>query len=94
MHAKLLFPDKRSRFNERRADANLHAFVAIIWDIFYISTTYQGLSIPESAWTYVLPGLVITNRLLIISIDVKGKDSMILFKIKETAHFNSGHVLF
>ena len=24
----------------------------------------------------------------------KGKDSMILFKIKETAHINSGHVLF
>ena len=35
-----------------------------------------------------------TNRLLIISADLKGKDSMILFKIKETAHFNSGHVLF
>ena len=35
-----------------------------------------------------------TNRLLIISADVKGKDNMILFKIKETAHFNSGHVLF
>ena len=33
MHAKLLFPDKRSRFNERRTDANLHAFVAIIGDI-------------------------------------------------------------
>ena len=30
MHAKLLFPDKRSRFNERRAEANLHAFVPII----------------------------------------------------------------
>ena len=26
MHTKLLFPDKRSRFNERRTDANLHAF--------------------------------------------------------------------
>ena len=35
-----------------------------------------------------------TNRLLIISADVKGKDSMILFKIKETTHFNSGRVLF
>ena len=35
-----------------------------------------------------------TNRLLIISADAKGKDSMILFKIKETAHFDSGHVLF
>ena len=35
-----------------------------------------------------------TKRLLIISADAKGKDSMILFKIKETAHFNSGHVLF
>ena len=35
-----------------------------------------------------------TNRLLIISADVKGKDSMILFKIKETAHVNSGHMLF
>ena len=33
-------------------------------------------------------------RLLIISADAKGKDSMILFKIKETAHINSGHVLF
>ena len=33
MHAKLLFPDKRSRFNERRTDAKLHAFVAIIGDI-------------------------------------------------------------
>ena len=31
-----------------------------------------------------------TKRLLIISADAKGKDSMILFKIKETAH----HVLF
>ena len=32
MHAKLLFPDKCSRFNERRTDANA-AFVAIIEDI-------------------------------------------------------------
>ena len=32
-----------------------------------------------------------TKRLLIISADTKGKDSMILFKIKETAHINSGH---
>ena len=32
--------------------------------------------------------------MLIISDDAKGKDSMILFKIKETAHINSGHVLF
>ena len=35
-----------------------------------------------------------TKRLQIISADAKGKDSMILFKIKETAHINSGHVLF
>ena len=35
-----------------------------------------------------------TKRPLIISADTKGKDSMILFKIKETAHINSGHVLF
>ena len=35
-----------------------------------------------------------TKRLLIISADAKGKDSMILFKIKETAHINYGHVLF
>ena len=35
-----------------------------------------------------------TKRLLIISADAKGKDSMILFKIKETAHINSGYVLF
>ena len=34
------------------------------------------------------------KRLLIISTVAKGKDSMILFKIKETAHINSGHVLF
>ena len=40
--------------------------------------------------TYVLRAI----RLIIISADVKGKDSMVLFKIKETAHFNSGHVLF
>ena len=33
------------------------------------------------------------KRLLIISADAKGKDSMILLKIKETAHINSGHVL-
>ena len=33
MHTKLLFPDKRSRFHERRTEANLHAFVAIITDI-------------------------------------------------------------
>ena len=35
MHTKLLFPDKRSRFNERWTDANLHAFVAIIADISF-----------------------------------------------------------
>ena len=35
-----------------------------------------------------------TKRLLIIPANAKGKDSMILFKIKETAHINSGHVLF
>ena len=35
-----------------------------------------------------------TKCLLIISADAKGKDSMILFKIKEAAHINSGHVLF
>ena len=35
-----------------------------------------------------------TKRLLIISADAKGKDSMIIFKIIETAHINSGHVLF
>ena len=34
------------------------------------------------------------KRLLIISADAKGKGSMIFFKIKETAHINSGHVLF
>ena len=34
-----------------------------------------------------------TKRLLIISADAKGKDSMIFFKIRETAHINSGHVL-
>ena len=34
-----------------------------------------------------------TKRLLIISADAKGKDSMILLKIKETAHINSGHML-
>ena len=34
-----------------------------------------------------------TKRLLIISADAKAKDSMILLKIKETAHINSGHVL-
>ena len=36
----------------------------------------------------------LTKRLLIISAVTKGKDSMIFFKIKETAHINSGHVLF
>ena len=35
-----------------------------------------------------------TKRLLIISAVAKGKDSMVLFKIKVTAHINSGHVLF
>ena len=29
-----------------------------------------------------------TKRLIIISADAKGKDSMILYKIKETAHIN------
>ena len=52
----------------------------------------------DNPWYYyyiciVGPGQF-TNRLLIISADVKGKDNMILFKIKETAHFNSRHVLF
>ena len=35
-----------------------------------------------------------TKRLLIVSADAKGNDSMNLFKIKETARINSGHVLF
>ena len=35
-----------------------------------------------------------TKRMLIISADAECKDSMILFKIKETAHINSGHMLF
>ena len=35
-----------------------------------------------------------TKCLLIISADAKGKNSMILFKIKETAQINSGHVFF
>ena len=42
---------------------------------------------------FVGPGQF-TKRLLIILADAKGKDSMSLFKIKETAHINSGHVLF
>ena len=33
MHAKLLFTDKRSRFNEHQTDADLQAFVANIGDI-------------------------------------------------------------
>ena len=46
-------------------------------------------------YLFILLGLVNSQkRLLIISADAKGKDSMILFKIKETAHINSGHVLF
>ena len=51
----------------------------------------------QTVWIHILffagPGQF-TKRLLIISADAKGKDSMILFKIKETAHINSGHVLF
>ena len=53
----------------------------------------------QTIWIHILfiffagPGQL-TKRLLIISADAKGKDSMILFKIKETAHINFGHVLF
>ena len=53
----------------------------------------------QTVWIHILfiffagPGQF-TKRLLIISADPKGKDSMILFKIKETAYINSGHVLF
>ena len=50
----------------------------------------------SNSWIHILffagPGQF-TKRLLIISADAKGNDSMILFKIKETAHINSGHVL-
>ena len=38
--------------------------------------------------------LGLDNSQKIISADAKGEDSMILFKIKETAHINSGRVLF
>ena len=58
---------------------------------------YQSFKQFEFTFIYLFffagPGQF-TNRMLIISADVKGKDSMILFKIKETAHFDSGHVLF
>ena len=47
-----------------------------VW--IYISTTYQGLSIPESLDICIAGPGQFTNRLLIISADVKGKDSMIL----------------
>ena len=53
----------------------------------------------QTVWIHILfyffagPGQF-TKRLLIISVVAKGKGSMILFKIKETAHINSGHVLF
>ena len=60
---------------------------------------YPPISEFQTVWIHILiiffagPGQF-TKRLLIISADAKGKDSMILFKIKETAHINSGHVLF
>ena len=54
----------------------------------------------QTVWVHILfnfffagPGQF-AKRLLIISADAKGKDSMILFKIKETAYINFGHVLF
>ena len=54
---------------------------------------YQSFKQFEFTFFFAGPGQF-TKRLLIISADAKGKDSMILFKIKKTAHINSGHVLF
>ena len=48
MHTKLLFPGKRSRFNERRTDANLHAFVAfrpVMAKIKYMYTTTRACTL-------------------------------------------------
>ena len=61
-----------------------------------VSVPYQSFKQFEFTFYFFIfagPGQF-TKRLLIISADTKGKDSMILFKIKETAHINSGHVLF
>ena len=56
---------------------------------------YQSFKQFEFTFYFIFAGPgQFTKRLLIISADAKGKDSMILFKIKETAHINSGHVLF
>ena len=43
-------------------------------------------SFKQFEFTFYL--FIFLKRLLIISADAKGKDSMILFKIKETAHIN------
>ena len=48
MHTKLLFPGKRSRFNERRTDANLHAlqiFRPVMTKIKYIYTTTRACTL-------------------------------------------------
>ena len=58
------------------------------------------INITSTVWIHILfifftgPGQFTKCLLIISSADAKGKDSMILFKIKETAHINSGHVLF
>ena len=62
------------------SSVSAHIRVSISLDSHFIFLFFSG------------PGQF-TKRLLIISADAKGKDSMILFKIKETAHIISGHVL-
>ena len=63
---------------------------------FFTDSYCAGVSNKHCLLTFFIfagPGQF-TKRLLIISADAKGKDSMILFKIKETVHINSRHVLF
>ena len=54
MHTKLLFPGKRSRFNERRTDANMHAFVAIIADISSSHDKIKYMYTTTSACTLIV----------------------------------------
>ena len=54
MHTKFLFPDKRSWFNERRTDANLHAFVTIFVDILSSHEKNKYMYTTTHACTFIM----------------------------------------
>ena len=92
---ELLLEEVRTSFSSRKQTETYDFHGEVRTHAPSVSAHIRVSNNLNSHFIYFLAGPgQFTKRLLIISADAKGKDSMILFKIKETAHINSGHVLF